>query len=205
MNSIHLFSRITAICLVVGMQYACESISQKEPVTKDNNKRITLLPLGNKLSQQFIHTTHAEIKKFLPSVELASTESLPAFAYNRERGRYRADSLIHWMSRRAKANQIFLCITNVDISTTKGQYADWGVMGLGFCPGKAAVASNHLMRNKTQFWKVAIHELGHTSGLPHCPVKTCFMRDAEGGNPTAEEKEFCPTCKATLIKQGWQL
>jgi len=205
MNSIHLFSRITAICLVVGMQYACESISQKEPVAKDNSRRITLLPLGNKLSQQFIQTTHAEIKKFLPHVELTSTESLPAFAYNKVRGRYRADSLIHWMSRRAKSDQIFLGITNVDISATKNGKADWGVMGLGFCPGKAAVASNYRMKNKSQFWKVAIHELGHTSGLPHCPVKTCFMRDAEGGNPTAEEKEFCSKCKTTLTKQGWQL
>jgi len=163
----------------MGLHISCGLEPQKEAVAPDNAKRITLLPLGNNVSQKFIQTTYAEIKKFLPTVELAPTAKLPGFAYNSERGRYRA--------------------------ATKGQYADWGVMGLGFRPGKAAVASDFRMSNKSAFWKIAIHELGHTSGLPHCPVKTCFMRDAEGGNPTAEEKEFCSKCKKTLLNQGWIL
>lgn len=54
-----------------------------------------------------------------------------------------------------------------------------------------------------QLFKVAIHELGHTEGLPHCPVKSCFMRDSEGRNPTNEEKEFYPKCKKQLIDKGW--
>ena len=109
------------------------------------------------------------------------------------------------MSRSAKPGQVYIGITTVDISASKGDNPDWGVMGLGFRPGKAAVASNFRMNNKEDFWKVAIHELGHTAGLPHCPVKTCFMRNAHGGNPTAEEKEFCSGCKKTLIDQGWKL
>jgi len=168
-------------------------------------KTITILPLGNKLPDAFIRAVQADIKKFLPTVELAPITPMPASAYNRIRGRYRADSLIHWMGRNANTDQIYIGITNVDISTTKGNKPDWGVMGLGFRPGNAAIASNFRMKNKEQFWKIAIHELGHTSGLPHCPVKTCFMRDAEGGNPTDEEKEFCPKCRSTLIKQGWRL
>jgi archaemetzincin len=36
-------------------------------------------------------------------------------------------------------------------------------------------------------------------------MKTCFMRDAEGGNPLNEEKEFCSTCKSFLVKKGWRL
>jgi len=31
------------------------------------------------------------------------------------------------------------------------------------------------------------------------------MGDAEGGNPTNQEKEFCPKCKKVLIKAGWLL
>jgi archaemetzincin len=180
-----------------------ETISEKKEITSP--KTIIILPLGDKLSDAFIRAVHADIKKFLPTVELASITPMPASAYNRVRGRYRADSLIHWMSRKANPDQIYIGITNVDISATKGNKPDWGVMGLGFQPGNAAIASNFRMKNKDQFWKVAIHELGHTSGLPHCPVKTCFMRDAEGGNPTDEEKEFCTKCRSTLIKQGWRL
>jgi archaemetzincin len=56
-----------------------------------------------------------------------------------------------------------------------------------------------------QFYKVAIHELGHTQGLPHCENKTCYMRDAEGGNPLEEEVDFCKTCKMFLKNRGWVL
>lgn len=205
MKSTYHIRSLTVVCVIMGLHISCGSEPQKEAVAPDNAKRITLLPLGNNVSQKFIQTTYIEIKKFLPTVELASTAKLPGFAYNSERGRYRADSLIHWMGRMAKPDQVYIGITNVDISATKGQYADWGVMGLGFRPGKAAIASDFRMSNKSDFWKVAIHELGHTSGLPHCPVKTCFMRNAEGGNPTAEEKEFCKKCKATLTENGWKL
>ena len=168
-------------------------------------KTITILPIGNNLTSKFIWDAFNQIKKYLPSVGLDALTSFPSSAYNKKRGRYRADSLINWMSRLAKPNQVFIGITNVDISTTAHGYEDWGVMGLGKCPGNAAIASSFRLKNKTSFWKIAIHELGHTTGLPHCPVKTCFMRDAEGGDPTGEEKEFCSKCKDVLLKNGWKL
>jgi len=77
-------------------------------------------------------------------------------------------------------------------------------MGLGFCPGKACVASTYrLDKTASQLFKVAIHELGHTQGLKHCTVKYCFMQDAKGGNPTNTETDFCPRCKAVLVSKGW--
>lgn len=72
-------------------------------------------------------------------------------------------------------------------------------MGLGYCPGKACVASSFRLspqKRQQQFFKVAIHELGHTQGLAHCAIKTCLMRDAEGGNHLDEETDFCQKCKA---------
>jgi archaemetzincin len=52
---------------------------------------------------------------------------------------------------------------------------------------------------------LAFHELGHTQGLPHCKNKTCFMRDAEGGNHLGEETGFCQFCAALLKSKGWQI
>jgi archaemetzincin len=81
-------------------------------------------------------------------------------------------------------------------------------MGLGFCPGNVCVASTFRLSKKNlkeQFYKVAIHELGHTQGLPHCEDKSCFMRDAEGGNPLNEEHGFCEVCKLFLKSKGWEL
>ena len=81
-------------------------------------------------------------------------------------------------------------------------------MGLGLCPGNACIASSFRLsktENMRQLFVISIHELGHTQGLSHCLLKTCFMRDAEGKNPTNEETEFCPKCKNYLVKRGWDL
>ena len=109
------------------------------------------------------------------------------------------------MNRRAKENEVYLGITSVDISSTKNEVSDFGIMGLGFRPGNACVASDFRVKIKSNFFKIAIHELGHTAGLKHCPEKTCFMRDAESHDPTGEEKEFCKRCKSFLIEKGWKL
>jgi archaemetzincin len=55
-----------------------------------------------------------------------------------------------------------------------------------------------------QFYKVALHELGHTEGLQHCPIKSCLMRDAEGGNPLDDETAFCTACKKYLQTKNWK-
>lgn len=165
--------------------------------------------------QPFVGITAAQVdyvfaglKKNYPFISINKPIALPTTAYYAARNRYRADSLISFLRSRTEAGHKTIGLTNKDISTTKAGVADWGVMGLGFCPGNACIASTYRFTKKEingQLFKVAIHELGHTFGLPHCPVKYCFMRDAEGGNPTNEEKEFCTKCKFFLVSKGWVL
>ena len=119
---------------------------------------------------------------------------IPEEAYYPPRNRYRADTIIRKLSDKTEKGFVTLGLTNKEISVTKGEIKDFGVMGLGYRPGKACVASSFRVnkrRRLQQHFKVAIHEIGHTQGLPHCPNKTCFMRDAEGGNPTDELIDFC--------------
>jgi archaemetzincin len=73
--------------------------------------------------------------------------------------------------------------------------------------GRCAVFKTGQVRSHlaSQFYKVAIHELGHTQGLPHCPNHSCYMRDVEGGNPTDEEDDFCFLCREYLVRHGWRL
>ena len=167
-------------------------------------KKIILIPLG-KATPRFIKESHEQLKKYVPNIDLRKREPMPGSAYYKPRNRYRADSLIAWMGKRAKANETWIGITMNDISTTKGTNPDYGVMGLGNCPGKACVASEFRVRNKKLFFKVMIHELGHTTGLPHCPVKTCYMTDANGSDATAREVGFCGKCSLHLKKAGWLL
>ena len=112
------------------------------------------------------------------------------------------------MKFRTPKNSVTIGLTNKDISATKGKIADFGIMGLGYRPGSACVASSFRLNSKNrneQFYKITIHELGHTQGLKHCPEKTCFMRDAEGENHTDEETDFCKNCKKVLQQKHWKI
>lgn len=161
-----------------------------------------VLPLG-KVDQRLINDAVFQLKKHIGTVILLPAEKLPEHAYYKPRNRYRADSLIKWMASKASRGEVYVGLTQKDISTEKGQIKDYGVMGLGFQPGGACVISSFRLRSKQNFYKVVLHEAGHTAGLPHCPVKTCYLRDAKGKDPTGEETGFCNNCTRLLQAKGW--
>ena len=94
------------------------------------------------ISKTEVAYVFAELKKVYPYVVLKPATALPRSAYYPPRNRYRADSLINFLGRATQAGHVTIGITSKDISTSKGIYTDWGVMGLGFCPGNACVASS---------------------------------------------------------------
>jgi archaemetzincin len=151
---------------------------------------------------------HKELKNINQNTILRKAMPLPSPAYYPARDRYRADSLLQYLSNLGTTDTILLGLTNKDISTTKGQVADWGIMGLGQNPGNACIVSTYRL-SKTdedgQLYKLSLHELGHTLGLGHCTDKTCIMRDAEGGNHLNVETGFCAVCSAYLKEKGWIL
>lgn len=166
---------------------------------------IILQPFAG-LPENYATFISRELKKQYPSVEIRPVMALPASALNASRTRYRADSLIRILSAMATEDQVIIGLTTKDISTTKGQDPDWGVMGLGYRPGSACVASSFRLDKKKkvmQLFKVVIHEFGHTRNLDHCANTTCYMRDAEGKNHTDEETGFCEDCKEKLARAGW--
>ena len=165
---------------------------------------VTIQPFKG-VDMSVVNNLKKRLAKFYPTIKTNTPIDLPHSAYNAERNRYRADTLIDFLTRQTTDGSVTIGLTNKDISTTKGKIKDWGVMGLSHCPGRACVASTFRLsvaNKQDQLFKVAIHELGHTQGLDHCPVRSCYMRDAEGGNPTDDEKEFCQSCKAKLTDKG---
>ena len=149
-----------------------------------------------------------EIKKVYSKVEINKPIALLITALNSTKSRYRADSLLRFLNSQTNNGNLTIGITTKDISATKNNNPDWGIMGLGYCPGKACVASTFRLRGSNKMeklYKVAIHELSHTQGLPHCPIKNCLMQDAEGKDRLNDEKQFCYNCKQKLIKAGWAL
>ncbi|MCP2027648.1 archaemetzincin [Flavobacterium sp. HSC-32F16] len=182
---------------------------KKEKSESDNvsQKVIVIQPLGGFKVKQ-AKKVFAEIKALNPNVVLRTDISFPENSFYKPRNRYRADSIIKHLKNNIGKDSVIVGLSNYDISTTYKGIKDWGVMGLGYVPGKSCVVSDFRLSAKTknqQFYKLVLHELGHTEGLPHCSVKTCLMRDAEGGNPLDQEKAFCQSCKSFLKGKGWQL
>lgn len=172
-----------------------------------NQKVIVIQPLGDfELNQS--NQVLSEIRIINPNVVLRKNIPFPENTYYKPRNRYRADSIIKSLRNTIGQDSVIVGLSHSDISTTKNGIEDWGVMGLGYRPGKSCVVSDFILsvQNKNQqFYKLVLHELGHTAGLPHCKVKTCLMRDAEGGNHLDEENGFCHNCKNFLLKKGWKL
>jgi archaemetzincin len=185
---------------LLAILFSCDPIVHQK-------RTIRLQPFAD-FSQSDAQKIKLVLQKIYPDVTVLEPIPFPADSWNRAKTRHRADSIIRFLDRQTPGNGMTIGLTNKDISTAKGTYKDWGVMGLGFCPGKSCVASTfrlHKSNKLQQLFKVAIHELGHTEGLPHCPEKTCFMRDAKGKNHKDEETDFCFSCKRKLVASGWNL
>lgn len=186
------------------------SCSEKKKGVKEKAEKpaVTILIQPFKdINQDTVVKIAEEIKNIYPNVKVLNAIDFPANTYYKERNRYRADSIIKFLNNKTKEGFVVIGLTSKDISATRGKIKDFGIMGLGYRPGKACVASNFRLSKENrdeQFYKIAIHELGHTQGLPHCPEKMCFMRDAEGKNPTNEETDFCKKCKTFLINKNWK-
>ena len=144
-------------------------------------------------------------------VRVLPAAKMPAAAWTSPRRRWRADVLLDWLQPRALAVQHpgrvrILAVTAADISTTKGSVADWGVLGLATLDGHAGVISTFRagrgVRRATmreRLAKTAVHEVGHSFGLPHCPSPGCLLQDALGKVATTDgEDDLCPRCRAAL-------
>ncbi|MEZ5047756.1 MAG: matrixin family metalloprotease [Chitinophagaceae bacterium] len=188
---------------LINIFYSCNEYKKTNSTTQ---KVIIITPFidFNKIKAE---QTVKYIRQFNSNVYLGKVVNFPKASYVKSRNRYRADSLIRYLKKLHAGDTITVGLTDFDISVSKNNIPDWGVMGLGFRPGKSCVISSFRLKKSKQneqFQKVVLHEIGHTFGLDHCKTKSCLMRDAEGGNPLDEEIDFCKACTQYLAKNGFK-
>jgi archaemetzincin len=167
---------------------------------------IAVQPFGNfdtgsiaKILPFVAHEYNATNIKILPGV------AMPQYAYYKPRNRYRAEQILTFLDILPVQSMKIIALTTKDISTTKGEYTDWGIFGLGDIGGKSCVVSIYRLHKETQpalfesrLRKLIIHELGHTFGLNHCFDPLCLMTNYKGTIAALDRTDFhlCTQCRA---------
>jgi archaemetzincin len=166
-------------------------------VTMNFNENYLLETIGKKVTDFY----HIPVKY--------QESYLPQFAYNAERNRFRADSLISYLKHINNGRYKFVAgLTSKDISCTNGDNPDWGVFGLGSLDCSGCITSTFRLKKGVtvqkltdRLEKVVLHEIGHNNGLQHCTTSyPCFMKAADGtiSEVDSEPMDICKPCKTKL-------
>ncbi len=130
-------------------------------------------------------------------------QELPQAGYNAVRGQYPGDVLLREISKlRVEADAKHLGIFDVDLYAKKlnfifgiaqidGDFALISLYRLGYAPAKVSRAERDRLLFERAL-KEAIHELGHTFGMGHCPQKHCVMSFSNSlQDVDAKSTNFC--------------
>ena len=169
---------------------------------------VHLVPIGS-VPLTTMEQTAAGLRDHAPVDPVIETApDVPASSRSPRAGAYKARELLSWLDTLPlPSGGKIMGVTEADIVTPKGKHPIWGILGMGSIDGRCSVISTYRMRRRWEnggapealvrerLWKIAIHELGHTLGLEHCPRVGCIMEDGQGTVKTVDRDEaLCSSC-----------
>jgi archaemetzincin len=173
--------------------------------------KVYLVPIGSGIDPELVHELKVELEKeFKVPFLIGSGFELPRTAYVAPRNQYYSPAILSLLKRRFPEDST-RAIGIVDF--------DLWVPGLNFIFGEAdpaaGVAVISLTRLRQEFYhlspdpelffsralKEAVHEVGHTYGLPHCPDPDCVMHFSNSiADTDRKSAHFCSRCRRSLKK-----
>jgi archaemetzincin len=159
---------------------------------------VVIVPMADLAEAELAAVEKALAAEYQVTVRRAEKIAMPQIAWYEPRKRWRAEKILAVLTARFKdlpRTSKVIGLAADDISTSKGGFDDWGIFGLGDIDGRACVVSSFRLRRKAKdaahvrkrIATTAVHEVGHTFGLEHCPEPLCVMLDAEGGIKNTDE------------------
>ena len=200
----------TTAFVAILIFYESLSLTWYHETTAAEEEMITLLPLGE-IEVEILKTlTDRLTEAFHCPVEIGGGRNLPQGAYNPDRRQYLSSQILNEIRQvinPAKREKV-LVVSDVDLYVPQLNFV-FGEAELG---GHFAIISLSRLRqsfyglpeNRALFLdrtaKEAIHELGHTCGLGHCPHPECVMHFSNTLLDTdRKDVSFCQHCQKLLV------
>ncbi len=221
--------KLILLMIVMSTVFFCGCSNKKRSVVEAYDEDFTpccpplgyvveLKPLGDFSRQEAEHVKRQLLKEMASifgnftfeeldaSISVGENKAIPASCIYKPRNRYWAGAILKMLHAEHGGNDeiVTIGLTNRDISTSVHGHFNYGIMGLGYHPGDAAVVSTFRLKRKENLWKVVMHEFLHTRGLPHCKKDNpkCIMQDAHGKDTFYQKNSLCEDCKNALLSRA---
>ena len=160
-----------------------------------NRETVIVVPMDGPPAGEIVQLV-VDLQREGVRATLAEPLALSRSAYERTRGQYRAERLLAAV--RELDGRRVLGVTARDIYAEGLNFA----FGIADSPGRAALISLFRLgigadeaTFRTRAVKEALHELGHTLGLPHCANPRCVMHFSNSLPDTdCKTNRLCESC-----------
>lgn len=173
-------------------------------------QKIYIVPIGE-IERESLENLREELEEILSQeVKIIETQGLPQSTYNPERQQYHSTPILKTMKNlRFNRGEKILGIVDVDLYVPQLNF----VFGEADPENELALIS--LIRLRQEYYslpkddrlfhqravKEAVHELGHTFGLSHCPDSRCVMHFSNSLSDTdKKDSRFCQRCQRKMVK-----
>jgi len=196
---------ITFLLLLGWMIFCSSNNAGKGPNQKEREKVICIISVGE-IEQSILLDLKPKLKEvFGLEVEIEEGLDKPDYAYNPERKQYFSTRILKEITKTPyKECEKVLGVVDLDLYVPSLNF----VFGEADIWGKACIISVSRLRQsfyalpedpelfQKRVLKEAVHELGHTFGLSHCPDIKCVMHFSNSLQDTDKKSNnFCERCK----------